>query len=148
MFLQKLVYSIMKKSMFFAGITIFFIPFAQAAVSPTPVTVEHCIEKAIDTWTALDTARAIAQEDRRYLYRELVKVNLDLYATIYWFSEHHDATPPSVYQEVDHLLSAVTVSQQDIFGTPKTQEEASLNIILQETIGIWDKFRFKSTRQY
>lgn len=100
--------------------------------------VQSCIEKALDTWTILDTARAISQEDRRYFYRDLVKANLDLYANVYWLSQYNQAISGEAREEVDKLLTALSISQQDIFGTPKTPEEASLGMILQETVGMWD----------
>jgi len=84
--------------------------FLQAEITP-----DTMLNKTLDAWTTVDTVRSIAREDRHHLYPKLIKTNLDLYATTYWFTEQQpkNSLSEQYVEELGDIFTALLVAQKD-----------------------------------
>lgn len=100
----------MKWSMrFFTSLAMFFLPLHGQ------VTLDSMMDTTLQTWSLVDTVRAIARDDRHHLYPRLIKANLDLYANTYWFTAFHtkEAVPAEYTDTINQLFTTLLSAQKD-----------------------------------
>jgi len=106
------------------------------------VSLEQFIDKALDTWAEIDLVRAIAQRDQSYLYHDVIKANLELYATMHGLFENNRIyiSKKDAY-DIENLLLAIAAANRDVFSNPKTGEEACSCVVMEYMLEAWERFR-------
>lgn len=95
------------------------------------VTLDSMMDSTLHTWSLVDTIRAIAREDRCYLYPRLIKANLDLYANTYWFTTLHkkDAVPADYTATIEQLFTTLLTAQKDTLSGQSISDNPQATLV-------------------
>ncbi len=109
---------------------------------PTRTLGESALHKAFCSWALIDLARAIARESRPHIARALVKSHLALYGCLYGLSNSQERLMPTEsFKTLNLLLSALAFATHDLLQEPRSAEEWSAQVVIDETVALWEPIR-------